>query len=227
MGEGGGVEGWFGANVDGACPVLARPVNEVGGGVDRAGSADNKHEGGAVDFALDAVHLDGNLAEEDDVGAEARSADAVGDFVESAVNGMVLDGRPTTFLRAARFGEFSVHVKEADRACTLVEVVDVLRAEEEAVAEVGFELSESAVGGVGSGGLRGGSAGGVKLPDEGGIALEGFGSADVLDAMAGPEAVGGAEGGEAALGADAGAGEDEDAVGIGDGDWGHGSKFRG
>jgi len=226
VGEGGGIERWFGANVDGACPVLARPVNEVGGGVDRAGSADNKHEGGAVDFALDAVHLEGNLAEEDDVGAEARSADAVGDFVERAVDGMVLDGRATTFLRAARFGEFSVHVKEADRACTLVKVVDVLRTEEEAVAKVSFEFREGAVGGVGLSGLCRGSAGGVKLPDEGGIAVESFGSADVLDAMAGPEAVGGAEGGQAAFGGDAGAGQDKDAVGGGDGNGGHGSTVE-
>jgi len=40
--------------------------------------------------------------------------------------------------------------------------------------------------------------------------------------MASPEAVGGAKGGQAAFGTDAGAGKDEDAVGCGDRDGGHG-----
>jgi len=90
-----------------------------------------------------------------------------------------------------------------------------LGAEGEAVSETGFEVSQGEVGGIGLGLLTGQTARGVELPDEGGIAVPGLGSADVLDAMAGPEAVGGAEGGQAALGADAGAGEDEDAVGVG------------
>jgi hypothetical protein len=82
-------------------------------------------------------------------------------------------------------------------------------------------LGEGDVGGVGHGGLRGGAARGVELPDESGVAVEGFGSADVFDAMASPKAVGGAEGGETALGADAGPGEDKDAVSGRDGDRGH------
>jgi hypothetical protein len=60
----------------------------------------------------------------------------------------------------------------------------------------------------------------LELPDEGGIALPDFGSSDVFEAMAGAEAVRGAEGGWAAFRVDASAGEDEKAVMRLDGDGG-------
>ena len=74
------------------------------------------------------------------------------------------------------------------------------------------------MGGVGLGFGSVGAAFGVELPDEFGIALPGIGRSDIFNAIASPEAVVCAEGGQAAFGADAGAGEDEDAVGGGDGD---------
>ena len=144
-----------------------------------------------------------------------------GDFVEGVVDGVVCEGRAPAFGLAAGSGKFAVHVDEAPGASALVEVVDILGAEKETVAEAGLELGERDVGGVGHGSLRGSAARGVELPDQSGVAMESFGGADVLDAMAGPKAVGGAEGGETALGADAGAGEDKDAVGGRDGDRGH------
>jgi hypothetical protein len=108
---------------------------------------------------------------------------------------MVFYGWAAATVFAAGLGEFSVHMEEANGASALVQVINVLRAEEEAVAELSFELGESDVTGVGLGGLRGRSACGIELPYEGGIALPGFGSADVIKVMAGPEAVRGAEGG--------------------------------
>jgi hypothetical protein len=112
-------------------------------------------------------------------------------------------------------------VDETYGAGSLVQVVDILGAKKEAVAESFFELGESEVGGVGLGGLGGSAAGGVELPDQGGIAVPSFGGAYVLDTMASPEAIGGTECRQAAFGTDACSGEYEEAVGSGDGDRWH------
>ena len=67
--------------------------------------------------------------------------------------------------------------------------------------------------GIWFGGGSCGATGGVKLPDLSGVAVPGIGCANVFKTVAGPKTVRGAEGGEAALGADACASENEDAVG--------------
>ncbi len=175
--------------------MLAGLVNEAGGGIDGAGGAYDEHERSLIDLALDAIHAEWDFSEEDDVRAEKSAAGAATNVGEDAVDGMVFYGWAAATVFAAGLGEFSVHMEEANGAGALVQVVNVLRAEEEAVAELSFELGESDVTGVGLGGLRGRSACGIELPYEGGIALPGFGSADVIKVMAGPEAVRGAEGG--------------------------------
>jgi hypothetical protein len=60
--------------------------------------------------------------------------------------------------------------------------------------------------------LRGGAAVRIKRPDACGIALPGFGSADIFNAVALPQAIGGAEGGQSAFCADASSGEYEHSV---------------
>ena len=226
VGEGVGVERRLGANIDGAGTGLARPVDEVGGRVDGAGGADNEHEGGFVELLLDAIHFEGDFAEEDDVRAEAATTGAMADFCEALVDGVVFDGWAAAVEFAVSLVEFAVHVEEADGAGAFVKVVDVLGAEEEAVAEAGFELGKSDVRGIRLRGLGRGAARGVELPDERWVAGESFGRADVLNAMARPKAVGGAKGRQAAFSADASAGKDEDAIGGSDGD-DHGSGAGG
>jgi hypothetical protein len=152
------------------------------------------------------------------VGAETASAFAAAYFGEARVEGVVFDRRPAAVSVTVGLVQFAVHVEKAVGAGALVEVVDVLRAEEEAVADALLKLGEGVVGGVGLGFGSVGAALGIELPDEFGIASPGVGSADIFNAIAGPEAVVGAEGGQAALSADASAGEDEDAVGGGDRD---------
>jgi hypothetical protein len=152
------------------------------------------------------------------MGTEAASAGAATYVGEARVEGPVFDRRPAAVALAVGLHEFAVHMEETAGAGALVEVVDVLRTEKEAVADVLLQFSEGEVGGVGLGFGSVGAAFGVELPDEFGIALPGGGRADIFNAIAGPEAIVGAEGGQAALGADACAGEDEDAVGGGDGD---------
>jgi hypothetical protein len=103
-------------------------------------------------------------------------------------------------------------VVEVLRAGAFVEVVDVLGAEVEAAGHLAFEFGEREVAGVGLGGERVAAAHRVEAPDEGWIGVPGFGGGDVLYAMTVPQAARTAEGGEAALGGDARAGEDEEAV---------------
>ena len=138
LGEGVGVERRLGADVDGTGSLLPGPVDETGGGVDGAGGADDEHQGGVVDLSADAVHLVGNLTEEDDVGTESASAGAATYIGEARVKRVVFDRRPAAVALAVSLHEFAVHVEKAEGAGAFVEVVDVLRAEEEAVADAGL-----------------------------------------------------------------------------------------
>jgi hypothetical protein len=184
--EGMGVERGLGAYVNSAGSILFCPVDETGGGVDGAGSADDKHQGCFVDLFADAVHLVGNFSEEDDVGAEAASATAATYFREAGVEGVIWNGRLAAVALAMGLVELAMHVEEVDGAGALVEVVHILRAEEEAVTDAALQVGEGVVGGVGLGFGTGGAACGVELPDEFGIASPGVGSANVFDAIAGP-----------------------------------------
>ena len=195
LSKGVGVERGLGADVDGAGSLLPGPVDEAGGGVDGAGGADDEHQGGVVDLSANAVHLVGNLTKEDDVGAETASAGAAADIGEARVEGEVWNRWPATVALAVGLVQFAVHVEKAAGAGALVEVVDVLRAEKEAVADALFEFGEGYVGGVGRGLGSVGAALGIELPDEFWIALPGVGRADIFNAIASPEAIVGAEGG--------------------------------
>lgn len=91
-----------------------------------------------------------------------------------------------------------MEVEEVFGTGAFVEVVDVLGDEEDVAAVFLFEKGEGEVGGVGMNGAVGetGAAHVVEALDGFGIAFEGFGSGNVLDTVAFPEAVGTTEGGE-------------------------------
>ncbi len=207
-----GVERLFGADIYGAGAVLAGPVNEARRGINRAGGADDDHQVCIADLALYAAHFKRHFSEENDVRAQAAAAGAMRHFVQAGVNGAVLNRRAAALALAAGFGKLAVHVVQPHRAGALMQVVDVLRAEEKAVADFRLEIRQSAVRGIRFGFLSGGAAGRVKLPHGGGVALPGIGRAHVLDAAAGPQAVFSAKGRQTALGADARPGEHEDAT---------------
>ena len=80
MGEGGSVQRRFGPDVDGAGAALPGPMNEVGGRIDGAGGADDQHQRGFSHLFLDAIHFEGNLAEEDNVRTQAASTRATADL---------------------------------------------------------------------------------------------------------------------------------------------------
>jgi hypothetical protein len=107
-----------------------------------------------------------------------------------------------------------------------VQVVDVLSAEKKAVAKALLKIGKGDVGWIWLGLMRGQTSSRIELPDQCSIALPGFGSANIVDAMAGPKAVGGAEGGQATLRTDACPGEDEDAIGKCDCDGCHAKSLQ-
>jgi hypothetical protein len=98
------------------------------------------------------------------------------------------------------------------RAGAFVEVVYVLSAEVEVLAEALFDFCESFMGGVGLCGQGVPATLGVEAPDEGWIFLPGLGGGYFFDAMTVPETTAAAEGGEAAFGGDTGSCENEEAV---------------
>ena len=131
--EGFGVRWFFGADVDGADAALVGDVDEAGGGVDGAGGAYDEEDGGAVELVVDGVHVEGDFAEPDDVGTDGGAALAAGGEVFCiVVEGLV--GEWLVATDAAGLEEAAVHVVDAVGAGALVEVVDVLGAEVEAVA---------------------------------------------------------------------------------------------
>jgi hypothetical protein len=104
---------------------------------------------------------------------------------------------------AARLEETSVHVVDAAGAGSLVQVIDVLCAEVEAVAEFFFETGESEVRCVWLDCKGVAATHGVEAPDELRVGLPCFGCSNLFDAMAVPQASRAAKGGEAAFGGDA------------------------
>ena len=179
-------------------------VDEAGGGVDGEGGADHEEQVGVADFAQGAFVFGDGFAEEDDVGAQLCAVG--GEVAEAGGAGGGKDQVGVAF--AAGFAQFAVEVDDAGAAGAFVEVVDVL-GDDGNVVEGGFEFGKGEVTGVGGHVVELGAAGVVEVEHEAGVALPGFGGADVFDAVVFPQAVGVAEGGDAAVGAHAGAGEDD------------------
>ena len=159
-------------------------MDEVGRGINRSRGANHQHQRGAVDLALDAVHLQRNLAEEDDVRAQTRATGAAADLSQIAIDCVVLDRRTAAIALAARLRQLAMQVHQARGAGALMQVVDILGAEKEAVAEALLKLRERKMRGVGLGLLRGRAARGVELPHQRRGCAPRLGRADILDGMA-------------------------------------------
>lgn len=199
-----------------ACSVSGK----VGGGLDGPGSADGEEERSAVEGRENLLEVKGSFAEPADVRANLAAALAAGNAVGLFVELRVFEGREGARV-AAGFKKFAVHMDDARRARLFVEIVDVLRAEEEAIAELPAESGDGLVGGIRHGGRGDAAAHGIEIPDEAGIAAPGLRRSNVFETVVAPESAGITEGGDTAFGADASAGEEEDAVGGGEGERWH------
>jgi hypothetical protein len=59
-------------------------------------------------------------------------------IVQRTVNGEILNGRTTAVLLAAGLRQFAVHMNKSLRTRAFMKVIDILRAEEEPVANARF-----------------------------------------------------------------------------------------
>lgn len=157
---------------------------------------------------IDPLHPIRHLAEPDDVGPE-RSRDAAGGAWRQRPE-VLLPARPEPAGEAPGGAELAVHVEQPLRAGALVEIVDVLGDDQQVARPCGIQPRERAVGGVRLHLLQPRPPRVVESVDQGRVAPERLRRRHVLDAVSFPEPVGAAEGGEAALGRDAGAGQDHD-----------------
>jgi len=191
--------------------VTSGMCRETGSRLDGAGSTDGKEDGAMVEGGVNLVEIIRDFTEPANVGTNLRAAVTARNGGGRLVELRVIKGRTGTGF-AAGFEKFAVHVDGTRRAGQLMEIVDILRAEEEPVRESVLEGGDGLVGGIGLGVNRFAAAHGVEVPDEFGIAAPGGGSGDVFETVVAPEAIRVAEGRDAALGGDAGAGEEEEAI---------------
>ncbi len=93
---------------------------------------------------MNAVHVVRHLAEPADVGADAPATFAVRNLAGLLVQFVIGEcGARATI--AAALEELAMHVDEARGSSLLVQIVDVLGNEHEAIAELLFDLGESNV----------------------------------------------------------------------------------
>lgn len=171
-------------------------MHEGGGRVDLARGADRGEDLAVEQRRLDLLHAVRHLAEPHHVGpqracAARRARRVVG---QGAVPGGagVAGGAP-------RRTQPAVHVVHPPGATPLVQVVDVLRDEEQVVAEVLLEPGERPVGGVGSRPQQPRATLVVEPLHQVGVGLERLGRRDRHRVVALPQPVGVAEGRQPAL----------------------------
>ncbi len=197
----------LGTDVHRACaPLHAR--DEARRRVDGAAASDGDEDVASAKGLRDVVERERDLAEPDNVGAHPRAARAARN---RGVRDAVLERRAGALLATAP-KELPVHVTDPRRAPFLVQVVDVLGAQEEPLAERALERGEPAVRSVGLARRRLRAALGIEPPDGLGVRGPAFRRGDLLEAVLLPEAPRVTKRPNAALGADPRPGEDEDAL---------------
>ena len=109
-------------------------------------------------------------------------------------------------VRRTKFGKFPVQVKNMRRTRPFVQIVDILGDDPD--VEIAFQTGNRPVGGVRLGLEHFGTPLVVETDDAPTVEIKRFGNADLLDPVIPPCSVGVAERRQTAVGADAGAGED-------------------
>ena len=160
----------------------------------------NPHELASYLTAL----LHGNrLAEEDDMRTQQRT---VGSAVVETLLDAVERQDKRRIVRRTKFGKLPVQVENMRRTRPFVQIVDILGDDPD--VEIAFQTGNRPVGGVRLGLEHFGTPLVVETDDAPTIEIKRFGNADLLDPVIPPCSVGVAERRQTAVGADAGAGED-------------------
>jgi hypothetical protein len=135
--EGGPIRGFFRSNIDrphrftSGGVSLPSPVHETRSRMHHSRSSDHRQYRAPVEFGQDALHLEWDLAEPNDMRPYPTSALATWKF--AFVSLAIFEWLAVAGV-AARLEQFAMHVNQTLGASLLVEVVNILRAEEEAVA---------------------------------------------------------------------------------------------
>ena len=193
----------------------ARTARDLGdeprGGVHLPARADRNEEPAAIERLADLVHRQRHLAEPHDMRPHAARAAAGGAWRGGGER--LAPGRHVAALRAARLHELAMHVHQPPRARAGMQVVDVLRHQQEVARPEPLEARERQVRRVrrdrGIEELL--AAGVVEAVDAGRVAREGRGRRHVLDADLRPDPVRVAERREAGFAADPRARQHDDA----------------
>ena len=116
--------------------TLPRPVHKIRRRIHRARCSHHHHQRRPRNLPLNPIHLQRNLTEENNMRPQPRSACATSHLVQTLVNAVILNRRPSALIFTARLGQLPVHVNQPLRAGALVQVVHILRAEKETVAQL-------------------------------------------------------------------------------------------
>jgi hypothetical protein len=118
--------------------------NKAGGWLHHSRCPHSHEDRAFVQCAEDAIHLEGQFAEPADMRSNPAAAVAARKLGWRIIGVCVVKGRSAAPLAAAP-EEFPVHVDNALRSRLLVKVVHVLGAEEQALLQLLFELSQREV----------------------------------------------------------------------------------
>ena len=209
--EGVGVERLLRTHVGGAYAALVGDVYQSRGGINGSRSAYHQQASGAIEFSIDTFHVQGNFAEPHNVGTNRRAAFRTHrQICSSLVEGLVR--KRNIAFHAARLEEGSVHVMEAKRSGTLVEIIDVLRAEIKTVTQFAFNISQSQMCRIRFYSHGVAATHGIEAPHQFAIGMPSLGRGHLLDPVPIPQPTRTPEGSKPALRRDTGAGENEEAV---------------
>jgi hypothetical protein len=118
------------------------------------------------------------------------------------VAGIVEERRPPAGVATA-FEKLAMHVKNMSGSGFFVQVVHVLRAEEEAIFELAFQAGKREMSGIGLGDSGNAPAHGVEIPDQRRIPRPGMRGRHFFDAIVAPESARSAKGWDTTFGTDA------------------------
>ena len=119
-------------------------------------------------------------------GRRPPAAGAALHLVQVPINRPILNRQASALPLAACLGEFAVHVHEADRAGTLVQVVHILRTQEEAVTQLRLQFRQCNVSGIRHRLRSRCPPRRIELPYTCWVALPRFRSADIFNPIPGP-----------------------------------------
>ncbi len=167
-----------------------------------------------VQCFVDSIQLKRDFAEPANVRANPSAAVATRKLGWESIGVCVAERRSVAGVAAA-LEKLAVHVDDALRSCLLVQVVNILGADEKAVLQQVFKLGEGEVCRIRFDGRSHTPPHGIELPHQPGIAVPSFGRSDLFDPVVPPKSTHATESWDAAFGAHSCPGENEDAIGGG------------